>query len=90
MSCCGSRRADARAVEARLSASPAPSVETRTEARAFVIQAVDFEYIGPGQITVIGPLTGAVYRFGASAGPVRVQGSDAPSLLSIPGLRVVR
>jgi hypothetical protein len=48
---------------------------------------VEFEYLGSGQLTVTGPLTGVVYHFASPGARVIVQGSDAPSLLSVPGLK---
>lgn len=51
---------------------------------------VDFEYVGHGQLTVTGPLTGTIYRFFAPGTRLRVHGSDAPSLVSVPNLKLVR
>jgi hypothetical protein len=48
---------------------------------------VEFEYLGSGQLTVTGPLTGVVYHFASPGARVTVHGSDAPSLLSVPGLK---
>lgn len=48
---------------------------------------LEFEYTGAGELTVTGPLTGIEYRFTANDRRVRVHGSDAPSFLSVPGLR---
>jgi hypothetical protein len=50
---------------------------------------VEFEYSGQGELTVTGPLSGVVYQFNSSVRRVRVHGADAPSLLSVPGLRPV-
>ncbi|MGJ5816643.1 hypothetical protein [Paludibaculum fermentans] len=80
MSCCGSQRAAARP------AQTGPS----GEARHWNSGGVQFEYSGQGQLVVTGPLTGMVYRFGGGAGRVSVHGSDAPSLVSVPGLKLVR
>jgi hypothetical protein len=81
MSCCGSQRAAARTAQ-----SPGASGETRHWSTG----AVQFEYSGQGQLVVTGPLTGMVYRFGGGMGRVSVHGSDAPSLVSVPGLKLVR
>ena len=54
------------------------------------LSPVEFEYLGQGQIDVTGPQTGAVYRFSARTSRVRVHGSDAPSLVYVPGLKPVR
>ncbi|WP_321477390.1 hypothetical protein [uncultured Paludibaculum sp.] len=81
MSCCGSQRAAARPTQAPGSSG---------DARHWSAGAVMFEYSGQGQLVVTGPLTGTVYRFGGGAGRVSVHGSDAPSLVSVPGLKLVR
>jgi hypothetical protein len=81
MSCCGSQRSALRAQAP--TASP-----TRTH--HWASRAVDFEHTGTGALTVTGPLTGTVYRFSGPGARVRVHGADAPSLVSVPGLRLVR
>jgi hypothetical protein len=78
MSCCGSKRTAYRQV----SATPNPGV-----AGHWTSGPVEFEYLGSGQLTVTGPLTGVVYHFASPGARVTVQGSDAPSLLSVPGLK---
>ncbi len=78
MSCCGSKRA-------ALRYEPVSSV--RSESRYSNWGPVNFEYTGQGQLTVVGPLTGFVYHFVGNGACVRVEGSDAPSLVSVPGLK---
>jgi hypothetical protein len=78
MSCCGSKRTAYRQV----SATP-----NSGEAGHWTSGPVEFEYLGSGQLTVTGPLTGVVYHFASPGARVTVQGSDAPSLLSVPGLK---
>jgi hypothetical protein len=51
---------------------------------------VEFEYNGPGQIAVTGPLTGTRYQFAARGARVLVRGPDAPSLALVPGLSPAR
>ncbi len=80
MSCCGSQRASARPAQ----------TDPSGESRHWSTGAVQFEYAGQGQLVVTGPLTGMVYRFGGGVGRVDVHGSDAPSLVSVPGLKLVR
>ena len=80
MSCCGSQRTAYR------QQSSAP---TTGEADYWTSGPVEFEYLGSGQLTVTGPLTGVVYHFASPGSRVIVQGSDAPSLLSVPGLKPV-
>jgi hypothetical protein len=81
MSCCGDQRASLR--QQLNSSSEGRTVEFWTPGE------IDFEYSGDGELTVTGPLSGIVYRFTASDRRVRVHGSDAPSLLSVPGIRPV-
>jgi hypothetical protein len=81
MSCCGSNRRPSRQ-ETQAHASGGQSYWTSGP--------VEFEYVGTGQLSVTGPLTGAVYYFGSHGARVRVHGPDAPSLLSVPGLRPAR
>ncbi len=49
---------------------------------------VEFEYTGTGRLTVTGPVTGTIYYFSVISPTLNVDGADAPSLVSIPGLRV--
>lgn len=80
MSCCGSKRA----AVGQVSATP-----THGAAGHWTSGPVEFQYLGSGQLTVTGPLTGVVYHFASPGARVIVQGSDAPSLLSVPGLKPV-
>jgi hypothetical protein len=81
MSCCGSHRSALRAQS--LSARPSQTAH-------WASKAVDFEHTGSGVLTVTGPLTGTVYRFAGVGARVRVHGPDAPSLVAIPALKIVR
>ena len=80
MSCCGSQRASLR-----------QEFETpgRSDSQFWTSGPIEFEYSGHGELTVTGPLSGTVYRFTANDRRVRVHGSDAPSLLSVPGIKPV-
>jgi hypothetical protein len=49
----------------------------------------DFQYTGSGRLTVTGPITGTVYYFSTTGETITVHGADAPSLVSVPGLKVV-
>ena len=82
MSCCGSRRA----VFHRqiVSATRSGNVNYRPPA------TIEFEYIGQGQLTVKGPATGVVYRFGTHGQRLSVHGADAASLRTIPSLKPLR
>ena len=81
MSCCGKLRAALR--QQTLTAPPPASP-------AYTPRAVEFEYSGSSQPAVTGPLTVVVYRFRGPGSRVRVDGSDAPSLKSVPGLKPIR
>ena len=81
MSCCGDKRAALR------QEFPAGG---RGESRFWISGDIEFEYSGPGQLTVLGPITGTTYRFASPGARVRVNGSDAPSFISIPRLKAVR
>lgn len=50
---------------------------------------VEFQYIGSGRLTVTGPITGTVYYFSAGGETISVHSADAPSLIPVPGLKVV-
>ena len=80
MSCCGSRRTAVR---------QEPAAPTSGEAVYWTSGPVEFEYLGSGQLTVTGPLTGVAYHFASPGTRLLVQGADAPSLLSVPGLKPV-
>ena len=81
MSCCGKGRTAYS--QANIGATPTPENQYR------ISTPVEFEYSGQGELTVTGPLSGIVYHFSPSVRRVSVHGSDAPSLLSVPGLRPV-
>ena len=82
MSCCGKGRTAYS--QANIGSTPA------TEPQHWISTPIEFEYVGQGELTVTGPLSGMVYRFTPSVRRVSVHGSDAPSLLSVPGLRPLR
>jgi hypothetical protein len=81
MSCCGSRRSIERATSSSGGAG---------RAQTWVQGPVEFQYAGTGRLTVVGPLTGTQYQFTGSGARVSVHGADAPSLVGVPGLVVVR
>jgi hypothetical protein len=49
-----------------------------------------FEYVGRTAATVIGPVSGAVYRFGGPGSRRQVDPRDRPGLAYVPVLRFVR
>ena len=82
MSCCGKGRTAYS--QANIGSTPPQ------ENQYWTSTPIEFEYSGQGELTVTGPLSGMIYRFSPSVRRVSVHGSDAPSLLSVPGLRPVR
>ena len=81
MSCCDKGRTAYS--QSNIGATPPPENQYR------ITTPVEFEYSGNGELTVTGPLSGVIYRFTPTVRRVRVHGSDAPSLLTVPGLRPV-
>jgi hypothetical protein len=49
--------------------------------------AVRFEYVGATAMTVMGPVTGALYRFERTGAMLAVDPRDAPALGQVPRLR---
>ena len=87
MPCCGSSRASMRPETV---ASPSAGGSHSGGSHYWTSREVEFEYSGQGRLTVTGPLTGQVYHFAVGGARVRVHGSDAPSLVAVPGLKPVR
>jgi|GEM_PF-3220758 len=81
MSCCDKGRTAYS--QSNIGSTPPPENQYR------ITTPVEFEYSGNGELTVTGPLSGVIYRFTPTVRRVRVHGSDAPSLLAVPGLRPV-
>ena len=50
---------------------------------------VEFQYTGTGRLTVTGPISGKVYCFTQTGETVSVHGTDANSLVLVPGLKIV-
>jgi hypothetical protein len=91
MSCCGGNRAIQRtSYRASIDSVRGPESAPARTIGSVPLRHVTFEYNGPAAITVTGPATGVTYRFSGKGVRLPVHGSDAPSLVSIPGLRAVR
>jgi len=94
MSCCGGRRAAQRTnhqpqpVLAHERTSSGASAGTATRG-ILPLKHVTFEFNGVTSIVVTGPATGTTYRFSAKGVRLTVHAADAPSLVSVPGLRPV-
>ena len=86
MACCNEQRASMRR-ESGLSGQSGLSRQSVVQQPAS--GPTQFEYKGAGQLTVTGPLTGTIYRFGGPGARVLVHAADAPSLVSVAGLRPV-
>jgi hypothetical protein len=78
MACCGGQRAALRGGGGQVGAAASVS---------FVPRAHEFEYTGPGELQIMGPLTGKVYTFRGRGARLRVDASDVASFVSIPNLR---
>ena len=86
--CCGQNREAARvAAMAGRSRNFAPAVAPSVASATSVIM---FEYVGDGEASVRGPVSGAVYRFLLPGHRVRVDPRDRPGLLGVRTLRWVR
>ena len=73
-----------------LAKAPVPDLPVAPPAASPLEQFVDveFQYTGAGRLTVTGPITGTVYYFSAGCESIAVHGADAPSLVSVPGLKI--
>lgn len=84
--CCGRGRTTTavgipnRIATNRMVANPAPITPQSGPA---------FEYIGRTALTVVGPITGANYRFERPGSRLRVDPRDRQGLLQVPVLRAV-
>ncbi len=85
MSCCGNRRSAQRAHFGSPVAAPPPRAARAVASAPPIV----FEYRGGGTLVVTGPLTGVAYRFAGTGARLTVHGADAPSLVSVPGLKPV-
>ena len=50
-------------------------------------QTVEFEYVGPTTLTIIGPVTGQRYYFGAPGVRVAIDVRDRMHLQNVPRIR---
>ena len=50
-------------------------------------RATLFEYTGSTAMTVIGPMSGARYRFDAPGAKLQIDMRDAPSMAAVPNVR---
>ncbi|MGY4831459.1 hypothetical protein ACVNIS_23010 [Sphaerotilaceae bacterium SBD11-9] len=82
--CCGSKRAAAQAA-AMVHAAPAAVVGAKP-----ALSVIMFEYVGPGQTAIRGPVSGQLYRFAQPGARVQVDARDRPGLVAMPSLRWVR
>jgi hypothetical protein len=78
MSCCGRNRVTGRGASPRIAA-----------ARVHIGGGIYFRYWGSTGMTVIGPVTGRVYRFSGAGSTTAADPRDAPSLAAVPHLRQV-
>ena len=86
--CCGQNREAARAAamsgqNRNFAPAAAPTVASATS-------VIMFEYVGDGEASVRGPVSGQVYRFRQPGDRVRVDPRDRPGLVGVRTLRWVR
>jgi hypothetical protein len=74
MSCCGKFRSQSKAI-----AAPAPTS----------YGLVAFEYVGQTALTVVGPVSRAIYTFGSPGARAFVDGRDSIPLATVGTLRRV-
>jgi hypothetical protein len=76
MSCCGKKRT----AHWRGDPPQAPAVQQMSP------RAVYFRYVGTASLTVVGPVTGRVYKFSGSGSAAATDPRDAPSIAAVPHL----
>jgi hypothetical protein len=80
--CCGRNRAGFRPpAQSSVSAAPPPPARFHRGPR--------FEYLGKTALTVVGPVTGARYRFDRAGAQLPVNPYDSPGLARIAALRLI-
>lgn len=87
MSCCGNKRAETQAHHTTNSQQGRPA--DRPFPRSAAPLKVVFEYSGRPPIVVVGPVSGARYRFDGAGARVEVDPRDRRSLAVTPRLRQV-
>ena len=85
--CCGNNRAAARATVMAQAARPARAGFAGASTSISIIM---FEYVGTGQASIRGPVSGQVYRFAHHGERLQVDARDRPGLAAMPALRWVR
>jgi hypothetical protein len=63
---------------------------TGAPAATSLLPGPTFEYVGRTALTVVGPISGARYRFERPDARIRIDQRDQPSLAKIPVLRLLR
>jgi hypothetical protein len=81
VSCCGGARQRLGSI-----VKPEPPIADSAVARRF---AIEFEYIGPTALTVVGSTSGRRYRFDGPGARIVIDPRDRPSLARVPRLREV-
>ncbi len=54
------------------------------------VSGATFEYMGKTAVTVVGPITGASYRFERTGSRLRVDSRDRAGLVQVPVLRALK
>lgn len=81
MTCCGRGRSQL---------SNGGAIAGALKRRLPASRVVLYEYTGSSAMTVAGPSSGALYRFGAPGATLQVDLRDAASMATLPNLRRLR
>ncbi len=85
MNCCGNNRSAWLQGKQQQNSKPHSSA---SQIRA--IETIQFEYIGPTALTVVGPITNRRYRFSAPGAVLDIDVRDAASIIAVPHLKRAR
>ena len=88
MPCCGNQRRQIQAARPVRPGSPAAGPPSPSQAREG--NTVYFRYFGQTGLTVTGPASSRMYKFGANSDRIAVDSRDAAALSRVPNLRMVR
>jgi hypothetical protein len=90
MTCCGRSNANPPGADSVTNPNGAGQpVPYRKTLGGAPVPAVTLEYQANRVLTVTGPVTGTTYRFVGQGSRAAVDVRDRPSLLAVPGLRLV-
>ncbi len=85
MNCCGNKR---NAWQQNEQPQDRKTPDGASSARA--VKTINFKYIGPTALTVVGQITAQHYRFAAPGTVIAVDARDAASMMAVPHLKRAR